>query len=225
VRVEPVSEIPLCLPKGDVLDHVANIFTALNFPIEGYSADNRTYRPSVPSIDCVRAKIFAEKDVVIQVAVGNYAVGFCGLDWFEEYRAKFSDSDVRIMHYLARGFKNIYACCHNNVNESSVSAFYQSRDLVRIVSEYPNLAEDYAIKKRFKRFKIFPAWGSVEVYPPEHAEIVILSVKDDTILDSYDLKPVELILESELCAIVNKKQYEEKDLSPVLDYFSRINCE
>lgn len=220
-----MSEIPLCLPKGQMLDPVAGVFTDIAFPIEGYSADNRTYRPAVEPLKQVRAKIFAEKDVVIQVAVGNYAVGFCGLDWFEEYRAKFPRSDVQILRKLERGFKKIYACCHKSVDMNSIKDFCAYYDTIHIISEYPNLAEDFAIKKRIKRFKIFPAWGSVEAYPPEHAEMVILAVNDEKDIKLLDLKPVELILDSELCIIVNQKEYEQRDLSSVLNYFSKIDSE
>ena len=217
-----MSEIPLCLPKGQSLDPVAGIFTAIAFPIKGYHADNRTYRPVVSSLEQVRAKIFAEKDVVIQVAVGNYAIGFCGLDWIEEYRAKFPDSGVQILRRLGKNLKKLYACCHKSVDVNSLEDFCKSHEVVRIISEYPNLAEDFAIQKGMKRFKVFPAWGSVEVYPPEHAEVVILAVTDEKIIDSYDLRPVEFILDSELCLIVNQKEYEQRDLSSVLNYFSKI---
>lgn len=217
-----MSEIPLCLPKGESLAPVADIFGAIAFPIEGYRADNRTYRPVVPQFEQVRAKIFAEKDVVIQVAVGNYAIGFCGLDWIEEYVTKFPHSGVQILRRLGRNLKKLYACCHKSIDVSSLDGFCKSHKIVRIISEYPNLAENFAIQKGMKRFKVFPAWGSVEAYPPEHAEVVILAVTDENIIDSYDLKPLELILDSELCIILNQKEYEQRDLSLVLNYFSHI---
>ncbi len=215
-------EIALCLPKGENLRRVASVLKQVNFPVEGYNASNRSYRPDIGSIKNARAKIFAEKDVAIQVAVGNYSIGICGLDWIEEYRAKYPASDVQILKRLGRSLRKVHACCHRSFKGRSVHDFARLPGSVRIVSEYPNLAEDFAIRNGLKRFRVFPAWGSTEVYPPEHAEIVILSVRDEESLRSHDLRSLGLIMESELCIIVNQRAYETRDLSPVLDYLCRI---
>ena len=217
-----MNEIALCLPKGENLKRVASILKDRTFPIDGYTAGNRTYRPDINSIKNARAKIFAEKDVVIQVAVGNYSIGICGLDWIEEYRSKFPESEVQVLRRLGKGVKKIYACCHKSLKGMSIHDFNEKDESIGIVSEYPNIAEDFAIRRGLKRFKVFPAWGSVEVYPPEHAEIAILSVKNEMYLKSYELRPLELIMESELCIIINQKEYETKDLSPILNYFCKI---
>jgi ATP phosphoribosyltransferase len=214
-----MNEIGLCLPKGDNLKVLASILEQAEFPMSGYTSDNRTYRPVVSVINRARAKIFAEKDVAIQVAVGNYAVGFCSLDWVEEYRTKFIQSNLQILKKLGVSYKKLYACCHKSLAGIAMDEFKQRFPTIRIVSEYPNLSEDFAIKKGFKRYKIFPAWGSVEVYPPEHAELVILSVTDPNSLSQHDLIPFEFIMESELCLIMNQRDYESKNLSQMLSYF------
>lgn len=89
-----------------------------------------------------------------------------------------------------------------------------------IVSEYPNLAENFAIQNKLKKFKIFSAWGSVEGYPPEHADVVLLAAYDKDMLEGMGLHIVSCELESELSMIVNRKRFADKDLSPVLNFFS-----
>lgn len=215
-----MNKISLCLPKGEHLDSVANFLKDAAFPIEGYAADNRTYRPVVTEINNVRAKIFAEKDVAIQVAVGNYSIGFCGLAWIEEYRRKFQNSELRILRRLGMDKKMLYACCHKSVEGIGLEKFKQRHSEIRMISEYPNLCEDFALKNRFRRFKIFQAWGSVEPYVPEHAELVVLAVKEPASLTIHDLTPLSPVLESELCIVINQRVYETEDLSPVLRYLT-----
>lgn len=215
-----MNEISLCLPKGEHLGIVASFLKEAGFPIKGYTADNRTYRPIVNEIDNVRAKIFAEKDVAIQVAVGNYSIGFCGLAWIEEYRRKFPNSELRILRKLGIDKKTIYACCHKSLEGISIEEFKQRHSQIRMVSEFPNLCEDFALNNRFRGFKVFSAWGSVEPYVPEHAELVVLTVKEMDSLAAHDLAPIASVLESELCLVINQRDYENEDLSPVLRYLT-----
>jgi len=96
-------QISVCLPKGNVLKPLAKLFNDVSFPIRDYNSNNRSYRPAIDiSLNdlSVRAKIMAEKDVVIQVAVGNYDIGFCGLDWIKEYTIKYKSSKIKILGRL-----------------------------------------------------------------------------------------------------------------------------
>lgn len=213
-------EISLCLPKGEHLESVASFLKDAAFPIQEYTSDNRTYRPVVTEIGNVRAKIFAEKDVAIQVAVGNYSIGFCSLAWIEEYRIKFYNSELRILRRLGLDRKTIYACCHKSLEGISLEEFKYKHPEIRMVSEFPNLCEDFALNNRFRRFKVFTAWGSVEPYVPEHAELVVLSVKETENLSANDLAALAPVLESELCLVINQRAYENEDLSPVLRYLT-----
>ncbi len=216
-----MDEIALCLPKDKNLKFVSDIFREIEFPIDGYEPNNRTYRPEV-RIKGVRTKIFAEKDVVIQVAIGNYSLGFCGLDWIEDFRIKFPFSGVKIIKEIGEIAKRIYVCSHIGSKRISIDDFKESNDEVRIISEYPNLAENFAIINRLKRYKVFSAWGSAEAYLPDHGEIVLISAKDEDDLQSRNLYPLELILDSKLCIIVNQRDYETKDISSILNYLSKI---
>ncbi len=217
-----MKETSLCLPKGDNLKAVSAILEEISFPIEGYTSDNRTYRPVIETLKNTRAKIFAEKDVAIQVSVGNYDIGFCSLDWIEEQLAKSPKSDLKILKRVGRSYKKIFACCHKSFKGESIEEFLKLHDDCRIISEYPGISEHFAIDRGMKKYTIFPAWGSVEVYPPEHGEIVILAAEDDKSLEPLNLKPLDLILESELCIIINQRAYETRDISTVLNFFRKI---
>ncbi len=201
------------LPLGNLLEE-------LNFPIEEYHSKNRTYRPTV-KINCesdIRAKIMAEKDVAIQIAAGNYDIGFCGMDWIQEHTVRYRASLLHIFRHLGLNRKGLYACTGLNSDMKNINDLKKREDFVVIVSEYPNMAEYFAIHNRLKKFKVFSAWGSVEAYPPEHADVVILAVDDKEKLHEMELHPIDNLLESDTCLIVNRKSFTEKNLSPILEF-------
>jgi len=211
--------ISVCLPKGNPMKPLAGYFEKTGFPVCEYHSQNRTYRPAVDNLP-VRAKIMAEKDVAIQVSIGNYDIGFSGLDWIKELTTKYRGSDIHIFKYLGLDQKGIYACTGVNGTFNSVQDLYNKNGFITIVSEYPNLAEHFAIRNRLRKFKIFSAWGSVEAYPPEHADVVILSAYNSESLLSMGLCKISCELESELTLIINRKSFIQKGLSTVLTFFS-----
>jgi len=94
---------------------------------------------------------------------------------------------------------------------STLDGIRSWQKVIRIVSEYPNLAESFAIKNRLRRFNIFPVWGAAEAYPPENAELALLA--DAT---GSGLVPVCWVLESSACLIANRKSWGCKDLSEII---------
>ena len=213
------KNISICLPKGDMLTPLAELLEQVNFPISGYNSDNRTYRPEVDK-EFVRAKIMAEKDVAIQVAVGNYDIGCCGMNWIHEHSVKYKGTKLHLFKHLGVGKKGIYTCSSINSNIRSVDQLREKKDFVILVSEYPNLAEDFALQNRLTKFKVFSAWGSVEAYPPEHADIVIMEASDQCVLEEMGLFVLTCEVESDLCLVVNRESIVKKNLTPILKYFS-----
>ena len=213
------DKISISLPKGEAMASLAKYFEAIGFPVKNYNAQNRTYRPEIKNIP-IRAKIMAEKDVAIQVAVGNYDIGFCGTDWIQELRVRYRGTKLHVFKQLDLNRKNLYACTSLKGNLQSVKDLTSRHDFVTIISEYPNLAEDFAIRHRLKKFKIFSAWGRAEAYPPEHADVVILAAYNESALNRIGLHKITKESESALCIVINRKSFLAKDLSNVLQFFS-----
>ncbi len=211
--------ISVCLPKGNPMEPLAGYLEKKGFPIREYNSKNRTYRPQVDDIPA-RAKIMAEKDVAIQVSVGNYDIGFCGMDWIRELVSKYRGSDLHVFKRTGLDKKCVYACVGKNGGFETAEDLHKKKDFVTIVSEYPNLAESFAIKNRLRKFKVFSAWGSVEAYPPEHADVVVLSSYEEESLSHMGLVNIGCELESDLSIVINRKSFALKGLSPVLRYFS-----
>lgn len=216
MTVEPIS---ICLAKGSAMAPLADLFRERDFPIDGYHSKNRTYRPEIRGLDA-RAKIMAEKDVAIQVAAGNYDIGFCGEHWIREHTVKYRASRMKLFRRFGLDKISLYACAGMDADFDSIDDLKKKPDFIDIVSEYQNIAEHFAIENRLRRFRIFPAWGSVEAYPPEHADVVILAAQNREEPERLGLRVLSRVLESELCLVVNNESFVQKDLSTVLRYFN-----
>ena len=209
-------QVKLALPKGQLQDSTADLLKEAGLDVSDYSDGSRSYRPQCSGAFGLFLKVFHEKDIAIQVAIGNYDLGICRLDWVEELLAKYHSEAVIKIRDLGYGRRNLYAVAARSSGYSSLEALKDHKESLRIVSEYPNLAEAFALKQRLRRFQIFPVWGSAGVYPPENAELAIIAEPSSGRLKDQGLVPVATLLESSACLIANRDILERKNLSRLL---------
>ncbi len=188
--------------------------------LSGYHDGGRFYRLKSRRFPDVSIRVFQEKDIPIQVAVGNYDLGICGLDWIEELLVKYPSGALVKVKNLGYGEAALYVAGSRAAGLATIEETKASQAVVRIASEYPNLAESFAVKFRLRRFNIFPVWGAAEVYPPESADLVLIAGRAGEELSNYDLEPVSKVLDSSAFLIANKSSWETKDLSEVLTSIS-----
>ena len=208
------SQIKVALPKGRLLAETAARLRRAGWGLTGYQEKARLYRISSRSFPNLIAKVFHERDIPIQVAIGNYDLGICGSDWIEELLAKYPSSAVLKVRNLGYGDDVLYAAGSSD-GISTIEEAKTKPGIIRIASEYPNLAESFALNLRLRRFGIFPLWGAAEVYPPESADLALVS---DTIeeLARYGLVPVGKILSVSAVLIANRSSWEAKDMDEVV---------
>ena len=181
--------IKIALPKGRLLDETAVLLQKAGWGLSGYSKGTRLYRLKAKRFPDLSAKVFHEKDVPIQVAIGNYDFGICGLDWAEELLVKYPSSALVKVKNLGYGEGTLYLVGSKSGGVSSVEEIQSRPGVIRIASEYPNLAESLALNLRLKRFSIFPLWGGAEVYPPESADLALIPGRKGGGFFDYDLEP------------------------------------
>jgi len=184
--------------------------------LSGYSEGARSYRLESKKFPNLLAKIFHERDIPIQVAIGNYDLGICGLDWIEELLVKYPSSSLVKLRNLGYGEGVLYAVVSRSESDPTIETIRTESGLIRIVTEYPNLAESFALKNRLRRFSIFPLWGAAEVYPPESAELALIAGGTDEVVFNHDLVPVRKVLGFNACLIANGSSWEREDLSRIL---------
>jgi ATP phosphoribosyltransferase len=212
--------IRLALPKGRFLSSTANLLASADLGFRDYGNESRQYRLKSIRFPYVSAKIFQEKDIPIQVAVGNYDLGICGLDWIEELQRKYPMSALTKVSSLGYGEGDVHVVVSKQAGIGDLDELLIRPDDWRIVSEYPNLAESFALDLRIRKFRIFPVWGAAEAYPPENADLAILLARDDDDLESQGLVSLMKLLPVTSFLIANRVSLENKDLSPILSCLS-----
>ena len=180
----------------------------------GYQEKARLYRISSQNFPNLSAKVFHERDIPIQVAIGNYDLGICGSDWIEELLTKYPSSALLKVANLGYGNSVLYAAGSPD-GISTIEEIKTKAGIIRIVSEYPNLAESFALNLRLRRFGIFPLWGAAEVYPPESADLALVSGTIKELAD-YGLVPIGKILTASAVLIANRSSWEAKDMGEVV---------
>jgi ATP phosphoribosyltransferase len=210
----------IALPKGRLLSDTAALLEAAGWGIEGYNDKLRYYRLKSSKFPDIKIKVLQEKDIPIQVAVGNYDMGICGLDWSEELLVKFPSSAAVKIADLGYGEGALYAAALPG-ELSDIEKLRNREGNTRIAGEYPNLAEALAEKLRLKRFSIFSAVGRREVYPPEDAEMVLLPRKSEKEILDTGLVPVCKIVDFRAYLIANTGSLKSKDMADVI---SSLTC-
>jgi ATP phosphoribosyltransferase len=203
--------IKLALPKGRLLRRTAAMLQKAEWGLDEYHSKTGFYRPRSQKFPDVLLRVFHEKDIPIQIAMGNYDLGICCLDWIEELLVKYPSSDVVKVKDLVYGEGALYAASTLSSQELERNGFP-----VRIASEYPNLAESFALKKRLSRFSIFPVWGAAEVYPPENADMVLLAARSASDLTGYGIVSLSKIFEFSAFLIANRKSCESGGLDKIV---------
>jgi ATP phosphoribosyltransferase len=208
--------VKLALPKGQLQKTTADLLGQAGLTVRDYAEGSRSYRPRCEDFPGLFAKVFHEKDIAIQVAIGNYDLGICRLDWVEELLVKYhSDAVVKVAD-LGYGGRRLYAAAPASGDIDSLESLKSCNGSMRIVSEYPNLAESFALEQRLRRFQMFPSWGAVGVYPPENADVAILAEASPEGIRSLGLAPLATLLEGGACLVANKGSLETKDLGRLL---------
>jgi ATP phosphoribosyltransferase len=210
------KQLKIALPKGRLLAETAALLQGAGWGLSGYHEKARRYRLKSERFPNLLAKMFHEKDVPIQVAIGNYDLGICGLDWIEELLIKYPSSALIKVKNLGYGEGALYMVVSRSEGLSIVEEVRAREGVVRIASEYPNLAESFALNLRLRRFSIFPLWGGAEVYPPENAELALIPGRMGEESFDYDLMPIAQVLSFSAFLIANKSSWETKEMSQVL---------
>jgi ATP phosphoribosyltransferase len=198
-----------------MLARTAELLDAIGLGFDAYNSNTRIYRMYSKTMPSLSAKMLNERDIPVQVAIGNYDFGICTSDWLQELQARYPAS--RVFKIADLGFEEagifLAGSTSSGISRKDLS---KSGVMWRIVTEYPALAEAAAYKMRLKKFRIYPLWGSAEAYPPENAELAVLRAGDEKVLRSMNLTPVSKLCDSNACIIANSDSLQKGNFSDLL---------
>jgi ATP phosphoribosyltransferase len=208
-------QIKVALPKGRLLTETAARLKKAGWGLTGYHERARFYRIKSRSFSQLSAKMFHERDIPIQVAIGNYDLGICGSDWIEELLVKYPSSALLKVGNLGYGGGALYVAASPAEGTPTVEAVQAKSGIIRIATEYPNLAEYFALNLRLRQFSIFPLWGAAEVYPPESADLALVCGAVEELIHC-GLVPISQVLAVSACLVANRGSWEAKDMGEVV---------
>jgi len=198
--------IRLALPAGDVRSALGRLLVEAGLPLGEYARGSRAY-VAASKEDGLRVRVFRERDIPIQIALGNYDLGICDVAWVEELLRRYPSEAIVPLCALGLGKRSIYVAAAAGAGED-----WQEAAVVRLVSEYPGLAEAFARAARLPSYRIFTVWGAAEAYPPEDAELALVAAKDEDDISRNGLRPVHRLLESSVWLVANGRSLRSKNL-------------
>jgi len=218
VAIADIAGLRVALPKGRLLSPTAELLGRAGWGLDDYSDKARLYRLTSECFPNLAAKMFQEKDIPIQVAIGNYDLGVCGLDWLTEQVVKYPRSALVKLRDLGYGEGGVFVAAAPERLKSATLRI--QGNCVRIASEYPNLAERLAAELRLSRFSIYPLWGAADGYPPDNAELALLSRKNVDEVALSGLTPLGKMVDFRACLIANAHSLRTKNMAWLLDTLS-----
>ncbi|MFN8559500.1 MAG: ATP phosphoribosyltransferase [Dehalococcoidia bacterium] len=206
----------LAAPTGDLRAPVAAALADAGIPFEEYAAGSRALRLVAPGEE-IALRVFREKDIPIQVALGNYDLGICSGAWVQELQARHPREGVTVLRAFPFGRQRlVLAASPRTIARMGSPEMWPASYLVRIVSEFPGLAETCARRMRLPRYVVWPVWGAAEAYPPEDADLALLPVTDERDVRRHGLVPVGAALETSAWLIAGRRSLASRDLGAVL---------
>jgi ATP phosphoribosyltransferase len=183
--------IRFALPTGDMRNGTASFLAERGLASEEYASAARTYRPRSDRADDCSFRVFRDRDIPIQVALGNYDLGVCSSAAVDELLSRHPNEAIHQVSMLPFYTRNLYV----------VGGKGKTR--TRIVSEYPGLAQVWALRQRIGSHHVLPVSGSPEHYPPEDADMAVVSVDDNGLVHRLGLPVVDLVARSSACLVAN----------------------
>ncbi len=210
--------IKIALPAGELRRPLSQLLSRVGLEVPGYGDGSRSYRLALG--DRAQVRVFRERDIPVQIALGQYHVGICGAVWVEEFLARHPRQEVVKLGALPLAGPTLFLM-------AAPSTAQTVADLSRlaepcIVSEFPYLAEALALALRLPRYRIIPVWGGAEVYPPEDADLALALASHEQEVERMGLVPLLAVLEGPPVAIAHRQAMKALDMSWLLSALASL---
>ena len=206
--------LKLALPTGDSRSHVFELLRQGGIEAPGYEPGSRVLRSA--SAGAV-VRVFRERDIPVQVALGNYDLGICGETWLSEVQVRFPLQRIVRLGSLPGPVASLWLCAspESGLQPGQLPPGANLRG-ARIASEFPNLADLFAIRHRIPSYRLIQLAGSAEAYPPEDADLVVVPAATAREIETLGLVPVTRMFDGGLVLIANADAIGRAPMGDVL---------
>ncbi len=210
--------LKLALPGGDLRTATAEALASAGLASPGYAEGSRSLRLELEGRQGIVERVFREKDIPIQVALGNYHVAVCGDPWVQEFLARHPDEGLIRLRPLDFGHtRMVLAAPDATVARLGPLEEWPRWSGIRVATEFPFAAERLVRSLRLPRARVLALWGAAEAYPPEDAEACLIALTDDEPLRRLGLTVLATLSDAPAWLIASRTALASLDLSPVLD--------
>lgn len=217
--------VKLALPTGDARPAIGALLARAGIAAGAYEAGSRVVRSHNPG-EGLTVRVFREKDIPIQVAMGNYALGICGDVWVSELGVRFPQQHVTRMGALPGPRIEVWlaAAAESGLPEGQVPGGPGTAG-VRVASELPNLADLVSVHLRLPAYHLLNVYGSGDAYPPEDADLVVLPAANADEVRAKGLVPLHRVFAGGMALIANSDAVGAPALVDIMRRFATVLAE
>ena len=200
----------MALPKGRLFEGVRERLERVGVTLTFLS--DRDYRPEVrgASFD---AKLVKARAVPQLVALGQFQIGFAGVDLLREadYEQVVAITDL--------GLNPVRIVVAIPEDRAGLLEAPPRRPVV-IATEYERIADRWALERNLAHI-VIQTHGSTEAYAPEDADIVIDCVESGATMAANGLVVIEELFRSTTWLVANRAALAEEAIRPSIDALAR----
>lgn len=209
MRIAREGEIRVALPRGELREELAVRLDAAGFRVPGYGNGSRAYRFDVEGRPRVRVRVFSEADIPIQVALGHYDLGITGRAHIDELLVRYPHDSVVPLHPLDIGELRLVVAGAPGATLRGLA----DTGVLRVATELPNLAARFLARARVPDFRLIDVWASAEAWPPEDADIAVVTADRARAEGLAELAPLH---RGSAWLVGNREALERSDLAEAL---------
>src|SRR5688572_21418159 len=129
--------VRVALPRGELREALAARLTTAGLDVPEYRQGARTYRFAVPARPGVEVRVFSDRDIPIQVALGQYDLGIASRAGVDELIARHPRGSLVLLRPLDLGELELVLAGPRGADLAALAAGCT----VRVATEYPQLTE------------------------------------------------------------------------------------
>ena len=180
----------------------------------------------------IRVLFLHAREIIEQIAIGKLDIGISGFDLLKESEMNIQ-KNIKVEKKLNFGFANLVLAVRKefidvfttlDLDEVADEFRKKNKRLIRIGSKYPNLTRQYLYSRGVTNFSIVKSRGATELMPAiSTAELIsdITSSGQTLIANKLRVLNDGIILSSQACLFISKKNQKKKGLRRILRLLSK----
>jgi ATP phosphoribosyltransferase len=215
-RTNPwTSAVRVALPRGDLRVPLAERLGVVGLDVAGYREGARTYQFAADAVAGVEVRVFSDRDIPIQVAVGQYDLGITSRAGVDELLARHPRESLVLLRPLDVGATRLVIAGPPGTDLARLA----STCTLRVATEYPALAERWLNRARVRSYRVLDVWGQPQAWPPDDAEVALLPETDAL---SEGFEPLVTVHEGSAWVVGNREALAGRDLGAALERLLRL---